>query len=116
MLPATIHRLQKRRCANPLERAVPPESSTQGTTGLCSFQALLLQALISRDRGGREQRVPSLMLQGLGTILKEGEGFKRMGVSEGCLAQTGSGGAGEKLGPTTCPCLILEDLKLGSLD
>lgn len=56
------------------------------------------------------------MLQGLGTILKEGEGFKRMGVSEGCLAQTGSGGAGEKLGPTTCPCLILEDLKLGSLD
>lgn len=109
MLPATIHILQKRRCANPLERAVPPESSTQGTTGLCSFQALLLQALISRDRGGGE-------LQGLGTVLKEGEGFKRMGVSEGCLAQTGSGGAGEKLGPTTCPCLILEDLKLGSLD
>lgn len=82
-----------------------------------SSLSLNLRALISRDRAGGEQRVPSLTLQNLGTILKEGEGFKRMGVSEGCLAQRGSGGAGEKLEHKTCfPCLILEDLKLGSLD
>lgn len=91
VLPVTMHRTSKERDVPGSWRGQPvplqlPDSPGRPPhrTALASAPAKLStsdKALISTDRAGGQQRVPSLVLPGLSNVLKKGEGPNRMGVS-----------------------------------